>query len=106
MKTGSGLAIKILEYEDILNNPKSMKKVIKKDLDHIRKEYALNRKTVVEDGKEAVYEEDPIKEQTVYFVMDRFGYSKTLDQNTFNRNEETILKEGDCIEVVSFVGGG
>ena len=84
---------KILEYEDILNNPKSMKKVIKKDLDHIRKEYALNRKTVVEDGKEAVYEEDPIKEQTVYFVMDRFGYSKTLDQNTFNRNEETILKE-------------
>lgn len=84
---------KIAEYEDILNNPKSMKKVIKKDLDKIRKEYALERRTVVEDGKEAVYEEDPVKEQRVYFVMDRFGYSKTLDQNTFHRNEETILNE-------------
>ncbi|MDO4942703.1 MAG: DNA topoisomerase (ATP-hydrolyzing) [Lachnospiraceae bacterium] len=84
---------KIAEYEDILNNPKSMKKVIKKDLDKIRKEYVLERRTVVEDGKEAVYEEDPIKEQRVYFVMDRFGYSKTFDQNTFHRNEETILKE-------------
>jgi len=84
---------KIAEYEDILNNPKSMKKVIKKDLDKIRREYMLERKTAVEDGKEAVYEEDPIKEQRVYFVMDRFGYSKTLDQNTFHRNEETIWKE-------------
>lgn len=84
---------KIAEYEDILNNPKSMKRAIKKDLDRIRKEYSFERKTVIEDGKEAVFEEAPIKEQTVYFVMDRFGYSKILDQNTYHRNEETILKD-------------
>jgi DNA gyrase subunit A len=84
---------KIAEYEDILNNPKSMKRAINKDLDRIRKEYALERKTVIEDGKEAVFVEAPIKEQTVYFVMDRFGYSKILDQNTYNRNEEAVLKD-------------
>lgn len=25
--------------------------------------------------------------------MDRFGYSKILDKNTYERNEETVLKE-------------
>lgn len=84
---------KISEYEDILNNPKSMKRVIKKDLDSIKKEYALERKTSIEDAKEAVFVVAPIKEQKVYFVMDRFGYAKTLDQNTYKRNEDTIFKE-------------
>ena len=84
---------KIETYEDILNNPKSMKKVIKKDLEKIKKDYGLERKTMIEDGKEAVYEEAPIKEKNVYFVMDRFGYAKTLDSGTYHRNEETIQKE-------------
>ena len=84
---------KIAEYEDLLNNPRSMTKAIKKDLEKIKKEYALSRKTVIEDGKEAVFEEAPIKEQTVYFVMDRFGYAKTLDQNTYQRNQQTVEKE-------------
>ncbi len=84
---------KIDEYEDILNNPKSMKRTIKNDLLAIKKAYALERKTVIEDGKVAVFEEAPVKEQTVYFVMDRFGYCKTMDESAYNRNKETIEKE-------------
>ena len=43
--------------------------------------------------KEAVYVAAPVKEETVYFVMDRFGYSKTMDKATYQRNKENILKE-------------
>ena len=46
---------KIEEYEDILNNEKSLKNVIRKELDKIKKEFGRERRTVVEDGKEAVY---------------------------------------------------
>ena len=63
---------KIEEYEDILNNEKSLKNVIRKELDKIKKEFGRERRTVVEDGKEAVYVAAPVKEETVYFVMDRF----------------------------------
>ncbi|MDO4169035.1 MAG: DNA topoisomerase (ATP-hydrolyzing) [Lachnospiraceae bacterium] len=92
-KEYQALLKQIDEYEDLLNNPKSMKRAIKKDLDKIKKEYALERKTVVEDGKEAIYEEAPIKEQMLYFVMDRFGYAKTIDLNTYKRNEGSIQKD-------------
>ena len=84
---------KIEEYEDILNNEKSLKNVIRKELDKIKKEFGRERRTVVEDGKEAVYVAAPVKEETVYFVMDRFGYSKTMDKATYQRNKENILKE-------------
>lgn len=32
------------------------------------------------------------KEEAVYFAMDRFGYSKTMDKATYQRNKENILK--------------
>ena len=90
-----GLEILMLkeEYEDILDNEKSLKNVIRKELDAIKKEFGTPRKTVIEDAKEAVYVAAPIKEETVYFVMDRFGYSKTMDKATYQRNKENILKE-------------
>ena len=40
---------RIAEYEDILGNTASMAKVIKKDLQKIKKEYATERRTVIED---------------------------------------------------------
>lgn len=70
-----------------------MTRRIKKDLDKIKKSYALERKTVVDDVKEAVFVKAPIKEQQLYFVMDRFGYAKTLDANTYHRNQEAVQKD-------------
>ena len=55
-----------------------MAKVIKEDLMKIKKEYAVDRRTVIEDGKEAVFIEKKIPEQEVMFIMDRFGYAKQL----------------------------
>lgn len=81
---------KIAEYEKILKNRKNMDKVIKADLENIRKEFAVPRKTLIEDGKEAVCEEAPLEVQEVVFVMDRFGYCKLLDRATYDRNQEAI----------------
>ena len=70
-----------------------MDKVIKEDLAHIKEEFATPRRTVIEDGKEAVYEEAPVEVQEVAFIMDKFGYCKLLDKNTYDRNRETVEAE-------------
>ena len=88
---------RIAEYEDILNNRRTMLKVIKKDLDNIKKEYALARKTVIEDGEIAVVEEEKLVEQEVVFLMDRFGYAKTIDVTTYERNKEAAYAENKYV---------
>ena len=84
---------KIEKYQDILEPPASMKKVMKKDLEKIKKIYGFERKTELTNAKAAVVKALPIEEKEVVFVMDRFGYSKILDKSTYERNEETVLKE-------------
>ena len=84
---------KIDKYQDILEHPASMKRVMKKDLEKIKKNYGFDRKTELTNAKAAVVKALPIEEKEVVFVMDRFGYSKILDKNTYERNEETVLKE-------------
>ena len=84
---------KIDKYQDILEHPASMKRVMKKDLEKIKKNYGFDRKTELTNAQAAVVKALPIEEKEVVFVMDRFGYSKILDKNTYERNEETVLKE-------------
>ena len=84
---------KIARYEKILGSRKEMAKVIKEDLMKIKKEYAVDRRTVIEDGKEAVFIEKKVPEQEVMFIMDRFGYAKTIDMAAYERNKETVHNE-------------
>lgn len=88
---------KIAEYEKILGSRTAMKAVIKKDLQAIKKEYALPRKTMIEDASAAVYEEEAVKEQEVVFIMDRFGYSKTIDIAAYERNIDAVHNENKYI---------
>jgi len=87
----------IAAYTDILENHSSMLRVIKKDLEAIRREFALERKTEILNEKEAVYEETPVEEQELVFIMDRFGYAKTLDVSVYERNMETVEKENKYV---------
>ena len=70
-----------------------MNQVIKDDLAAIKAEFAIPRRTRIEDGAEAVYVENEISVQEVVFVMDRFGYCKLLDKSTYERNQETVDTE-------------
>lgn len=84
---------KIARYEKILGSRTEMAKVIKADLIKIKKEYAVSRRTVIEDGKEAVFEEKKMPEQEVVFLMDRFGYAKIIDLSAYERNREAAHQE-------------
>lgn len=88
---------KIKEYTEILNSRTRMDEVIKTDLDYIKNEFAVPRKTRIEDGKEAVYIEEPVQVRDVVFVMDRFGYCKILDKSVYDKNQETVETENTYI---------
>ena len=87
----------IARFEDILNNYDSMAGVIIEELDGFKKEYARKRRTVIENAEEAVYEEKKIEEQEVVFLMDRFGYAKTVDISVYERNKEAADSENKYI---------
>ena len=87
----------IEKYEDILNNYDSMTNVIIDELEGYKKAYARERRTVIENGKEAIYEENKVEEQDVILLLDRFGYAKTVDVATYERNKEAADGENKHI---------
>ncbi len=97
MKEHETTLANISRYEDILNNYRSMAKVIIKELDSVKKEYAVPRKTVIENGAEAVYEEKKQEAMEVVFLMDRFGYAKTVDVSVYERNREAADSENKYV---------
>lgn len=87
----------IARYEDILNNYDSMSQVIIEELDAFKKEYGRKRRTAIENAEEAVFEEKKIEEQEVVFLMDRFGYAKTVDLSVYERNREAADNENKYV---------
>ena len=87
----------IMLYEDILNNYDSMANLIMEELDSYKKEYGRKRRTAIENAEEAVFEEKKIEEQEVVFLMDRFGYAKTIDVTTYERNKEAADSENKYV---------
>ena len=87
----------IYRYEDILDRRDSTAQVIMNELDGFKKEYSHPRKTVIENGQEAVYKEKELEEMDVVFLMDRFGYAKTVDVSTYERNKEAADAENKYV---------
>ena len=83
----------IAKYEDILEHRSSMPKVIIKELTAFKKAYGKERKTVIDNLKEAVVAAKKIEEQDVVFLMDRFGYAKIVDTSVYERNKEAANAE-------------
>ncbi len=87
----------IEHYKDILTNTKSMANVIIKDLETYKKEFGRERRTSIENAEIIVYEEKKMEEMEVIFLMDRFGYTKTIDLSTYDRNRETVHADNKYI---------
>ena len=83
----------IYRYEDILERRDSMAQVIINELDGYKKEYGRKRRTAIENAEEAVYKEKETEEMEVVFLMDRFGYAKTVDTAIYERNKEAADAE-------------
>ena len=93
MKEHEATLKNIAEYENLLNDYKAMTRRIIKELDGYVKEYSSPRKTVIDNVAEAVVVEKKIEEKEVVFIMDRFGYGKTIDVNAYEKNKKTIDEE-------------
>ncbi len=87
----------IYRYEEILEKKDTMAQVLVSELDTFKKEYGRARRTVIENGEEAVYKEKEIEEMEIMFLMDRFGYVKTIDMATYERNKEAADEENKYV---------
>ena len=95
---------KIETYEGYLSSREKLDKLLIKDLEAIKKEYAHERRTRLEDSKEAVVEEKAPEDEPVIFLLDRFGYAKLLDVASYEKNREQI--EGEYRAVVPIMTSG
>ena len=83
----------IYRYEDILARRDSMAQVIINELDEIKEQYKRARRTQITTESDAVYVEKKVEEMDIVFLMDRFGYAKTIDTATYERNKEAADSE-------------
>ena len=103
----------IYRYEDILDRRDSMSQVIVQELEKFKKAYGKKRKTVIENGEAAVFEEKKAEEMDVVFLMDRFGYCRCVDVAVYERNREAADAENRFVfpckntgRVCLFTSGG
>lgn len=94
----------IYRYEDILEQRSSMTRVIREELSRFKKGLSLPRKTEITQGEELVYVKPEEEETKVMFVMDRFGYAKTIDLAAYERNKDTVDTEFKVHFVCSNLG--
>ncbi len=78
-------------YEDILEEHDSMTRVLRGDLTKIRDKYRRPRRTEIVQAEAAVFTvKESDEDRELLFVMDRFGYAKTMDPAAYARNQEAI----------------
>lgn len=97
MKEHEDTIANIFRYEDILARRDSMAQVIMNELDAYKKEYSRPRRTVIDNAGQVVFEEKKPEEMDVYFLMDRFGYSRTIDTAAYERNKEAVESENSHV---------
>jgi DNA gyrase subunit A len=82
----------IKEFEKILGSIKELHKVIKKQLQEFRKKFGVPRKTditLIEQTNYVVEE----RIEDIYVLIDKFGYTKSVDAATFLKASTDQLKE-------------
>ncbi len=70
------------EFNKILGSKRELHKVIKKKLLEYRKLFDMPRKTTIEAMSSVDYKVE-VKEEDLFVMIDRFGYAKTLDEQSF-----------------------
>ena len=83
----------IAKYQDILKNPKSMSAAIIKELDALEKEFGRPRKTEVIQAGEVILEKIEPEAFPITFLMDRFGYVRSVEESVYQRNREAADAE-------------
>ena len=92
----------IKECEHILEDESELKNVMKGELREIKKNYNIERKTVIKDEitEIKIDELDMVSKEDYIVCISSAGYVKKHSLKTFeaNKNEYPLVKEGDYIE--------
>lgn len=86
------LLANIAGYEKVLSNVKELYKVIKAKLREYKKQLARERRTELVDVVAEAYVEE-VKIEDIYICIDRFGYTKSMEEAAFQRASEEAKKE-------------
>ncbi len=82
----------IEEYKKILGDTKELYKVIKGRLREYKKIFHKDRSTVLANASLSEYVEE-VKIEDIYILIDRFGYTKSIDAVSYSRASEENLKD-------------
>lgn len=82
----------IESYEKVLSDQKELYKVIKGRLREYKKMFSRPRRTVLANLENSGYVEE-FKVEDIYVLIDKFGYTKSVDSASFQRASEDNLKE-------------
>ena len=82
----------IEQYEKVLGNTRELYKVIKARLREYKKAFGRPRRTELLDVVAKAYVEE-VKIEDIYVCIDRFGYTKSMDEGAFSRASEEAKAE-------------
>ena len=93
------LETEIADLQDILDQPRRVKKIIVKELAEVRKKYAQPRRTdiVYSDDIEQYDEEDETPDYPVTVFLSKEGYFKKITPQSLRMSGEQKYKEGDAL---------
>ncbi len=83
----------IAEYKMILGDVNELNKVIKNRLKEYKKTFNIPRRTQLDNVDVSTGYVEEIKIEDIYVLIDRFGYTKSVDTSSFSRASEENLKE-------------
>ena len=83
----------------ILSDESKLKEVMKHELKKIKTEYATERKTEIKDEITEIKLDikETIPKEDVIVVITKEGYAKRVSKRSYNKDEETLTKDGDYI---------
>lgn len=82
----------IADCNKVLGNRKELLKVIKNQLKEFKKKFDFPRRTALDTISASDYVEE-VKIEDIYVLIDKFGYTKSVDEPTYARAGEEGLKE-------------
>ena len=99
IKETEALEKEIAELEDILANPKKIKKIIIKELEDVKKKYGVERRTSIayEVVEEASSEPDLPEDYNVTVFLSKQGYFKKITPQSLRMFSDQKYKEGDSL---------
>ena len=102
LRETESLKKEIADLESTIASERKLKNRIVKQLEEIKKKYAISRKTklVYEDTVDEYDEKEFIENYNVKLVLTRDGYFKKITLQSFRMSEEQAMKSGDELLLV------